>query len=64
MVEAALAGCREAGLDCGLFSAVKGNPPGANVSDGVAAFATADTRGPPSRRLGLDAVKAVALMVK
>ena len=30
--------CRSAGLDAGLFHAIKGNPTGKNVDDGVAAF--------------------------
>ena len=38
MIDAALRQCRDAGLKAGLFSAIKGNPTGANVMDGVAAF--------------------------
>ncbi|MDW5377797.1 iron-containing alcohol dehydrogenase [Halomonas sp. HP20-15] len=66
MVEAALAGCREAGLDCGLFSAVKGNPTGTNVTDGVAAFRDGGHDGVIAfgGGSGLDAAKAVALMAK
>ena len=35
MVEAALQLCRDAGLQVGLFSAIKGNPTGGNVADGA-----------------------------
>ncbi len=38
MVEAALEACRGDGLGIALFSEVKGNPTGANVEAGVAAF--------------------------
>ena len=30
--------CRSAGLECGLFHDIKGNPTGMNVDDGVAIF--------------------------
>ena len=45
MVEQALAGCRAFGLRPGLFSAIKGNPTGQNVGDGVAAFKADATTG-------------------
>ena len=38
MVDVAVANCRDAGLQCGLFSDVQGNPTGSNVTNGVAAF--------------------------
>ena len=65
MVEEALAGCRAFGLRPGLFSAIKGNPTGQNVSDGVAAFKAGRHDGVIAFGGGsaLDAGKAVALMV-
>ena len=38
MIEAAMANCREAGLDAGLFSDLKANPTSRNVADGAAAY--------------------------
>ncbi len=38
MIEGAMAACAASGLGIVLFSALKANPVGANVSDGVAAF--------------------------
>jgi alcohol dehydrogenase class IV len=57
--------CRTAGLVCGLFSDVQGNPTGANVEDGVAAFNAGNHDGVIAFGGGsaLDAAKAVALMV-
>ena len=65
MVEDALAICRGAGLACGLFSDVQGNPTGSNVANGVAAFNAGDHDGVIAFGGGsaVDAAKAVALMV-
>ncbi|MBY4677646.1 iron-containing alcohol dehydrogenase [Marinobacterium arenosum] len=65
MVEAAVQQCREAGLNCGLFSNIKGNPTGQNVMDGVAAYQAGNHDGVIAfgGGSGLDAAKAVALMV-
>ena len=54
MVGEAVAQCDHAGLRCGLFSNIQANPTGQNVADGVIAFGGGS---------GLDAAKAVALMV-
>ena len=56
--------CRSAGLDAGLFHAIKGNPTGKNVDDGVAAFAAGGHDGVIAFGGGsaLDAAKAIALM--
>jgi alcohol dehydrogenase class IV len=64
MVTEAVASCREAGLGIGLFSDIKGNPTGANVEAGVAAFGAGDHDGVIAfgGGSGLDAAKAVALM--
>ncbi|WP_271407617.1 iron-containing alcohol dehydrogenase [Pseudomonas sp. Q1-7] len=65
MVEAALRQCRDAGLNAGLFHGIKGNPTGANVTDGVAAFKAGNHDGVIAFGGGsaLDAGKAIALMV-
>ncbi|UCH75468.1 MAG: iron-containing alcohol dehydrogenase [Rhodospirillales bacterium] len=65
MVVEAIALCEEAGLSCGLFSDVKGNPVGRNVTDGVHVFREGDHDGVIAFGGGsaLDAAKAVALMV-
>jgi hypothetical protein len=65
MVELALKNCQQAGLRCGLFSQVKANPTGENVSDGVAAYLQGGHDGVIAFGGGsaLDAGKAVALMV-
>ena len=57
--------CRSAGLECGLFHDIKGNPTGKNVDDGVAVFKAGDHDGVIAFGGGsaLDAAKAVALMV-
>ncbi|MDC8802926.1 iron-containing alcohol dehydrogenase [Halomonas pacifica] len=64
MVHDALAACRGAGLGVALFSAIKGNPTGKNVLDGVAAFRDGGHDGVIAFGGGsaLDAAKAVALM--
>ena len=56
--------CRSAGLECGLFHDIKGNPTGKNVDDGVAAFKAGGHDGVIAFGGGsaLDAAKAVALM--
>ncbi|WP_355661730.1 iron-containing alcohol dehydrogenase [Halomonas salifodinae] len=64
MVHDALTACRGAGLGVALFSAIKGNPTGKNVLDGVAAFRDGGHDGVIAFGGGsaLDAAKAVALM--
>ncbi|WP_129141387.1 iron-containing alcohol dehydrogenase [Modicisalibacter coralii] len=66
MVASAVERCREAGLACAVFSAIKGNPTGRNVADGVAAFRDGGHDGVIAfgGGSGLDAAKAVALMAK
>jgi len=65
MIEEALAACREAGLECGLFADIQGNPAGSDVTKGIAAFRAGDHDGVIAFGGGsaLDAAKAVALMV-
>lgn len=65
MIEAALAQCRDAGLNVQLFSAIKGNPTGDNVIAGVEAFKAGAHDGVIAFGGGsaLDAGKAIALMV-
>lgn len=64
MVEDALQNCREAGLQVGIFSAIKGNPTGTNVADGVAALKAGGHDGVIAFGGGsaIDAAKAVALI--
>lgn len=64
MVEGAVAACRQAGLECGLFHEIKGNPTGRNVDDGVAAYRQGRHDGVIALGGGsaLDAAKAIALM--
>ncbi len=64
MVTEAVAACNSAGLRCGLFSDIQGNPTGGNVEAGVAAFKAGDHDGVIAfgGGSGLDAAKAVALM--
>lgn len=64
MVEAALQNCRDAGLRVGLFSAIKGNPTGSNVEDGVAALKAGEHDGVIAFGGGsaIDAAKAIALI--
>ena len=65
MVSDAVRACRQAGLECGLFHEVKGNPTGRNVEDGVAAYKQGRHDGVIAFGGGsaLDAAKAIALMV-
>ncbi|MCH7929257.1 MAG: iron-containing alcohol dehydrogenase [Proteobacteria bacterium] len=65
MVKDALARNQDAGLPTALFSDVKGNPVAANVDAGVAAYRAAGCDGVIAfgGGSGLDAAKAVALMV-
>ncbi|NQZ93304.1 MAG: iron-containing alcohol dehydrogenase [Moritella sp.] len=65
MVQAALASCKQAGLRCNIFSQIKGNPTGENVTDGVSAYWRGEHDGVIAFGGGsaLDAAKAVALMV-
>ncbi len=65
MVADALAANEGAGLPTGLFSDVKGNPIGRNVADGVHAFREGGHDGVIAfgGGSGIDAAKAVALMV-
>ncbi len=64
MVDDALAICRNAGLECGLFAGLRGNPTGSDVENGVTAFKTGEHDGVIAFGGGsaLDAAKAVALM--
>ena len=64
MVKDAVANCRSAGLGAGLFSNIKGNPTGANVDAGVAAYRAGDHDGVVAFGGGsaLDAGKAIAFM--
>ncbi|WP_322011146.1 iron-containing alcohol dehydrogenase [Paraburkholderia sp. J12] len=65
VIAGALDHCRSAGLECGLFHDIKGNPTGRNVEDGVAIFKAGGYDGVIAFGGGsaLDAAKAVALMV-
>jgi alcohol dehydrogenase class IV len=65
MLEQVLLLCRDDGLKVGLFHGIKGNPTGANVMDGVAAFKAGKHDGVIAFGGGsaLDAGKAIALMV-
>ena len=64
-VERSVSLCREAGLDCGRFSDVRGNPVEANVRTGVQAYRDGGHDGVIAIGGGsaLDAGKAIALMV-
>lgn len=64
MVQQAVKQCAVAGLDCQVFSGVKSNPCGANVSNGIEAFTAGDHDGVIAFGGGsaLDVGKAVALM--
>jgi alcohol dehydrogenase class IV len=64
MVEGAVEQCRAQGLGCAVFSAIKSNPTGENVRDGVTAFTAGNHDGVIAMGGGsaLDAGKAVALM--
>ncbi|HIG15656.1 MAG TPA: iron-containing alcohol dehydrogenase [Gammaproteobacteria bacterium] len=64
MVAEALLGCTDAGLRCGVFSAVKPNPSGTNVEQGVLAYREGQHDGVIAMGggSGIDAAKAIALM--
>ncbi len=64
MVRDAVASCEAAGLKAGVFSRIKGNPTGQNVTDGVEAFKSGGFDGVIAFGGGsaLDAAKAIALM--
>jgi alcohol dehydrogenase class IV len=64
MVSDAAAQCSAMGLGCAIFSSIKSNPTGANVSDGIEAFAAGGHDGVIAMGGGsaLDAGKAIALM--
>jgi alcohol dehydrogenase class IV len=64
MVKDAVAQCRAAGLRCEVFAAIKSNPNGKNVEDGLRAFLAGNHDGVIAMGGGsaLDAGKAVALM--
>ncbi len=65
VTKTALAVCEKAGLAVALFTGVKGNPTGANVEAGVRAYKNGQHDGVIAfgGGSGLDAAKAVALMV-
>lgn len=65
IVRRSVAYCEEAGLPCAVFCKVQGNPVESNVTDGVAAFREGNHDGVIAfgGGSGLDAAKAVALMV-
>ena len=65
MIEQAIKQCQNAGLNCGLFSNLQGNPTGQNVADGVTAYKTGKHDGIIAFGGGssLDTGKAIALMV-
>lgn len=64
LVQDAVRRCREAGLACGIFSAIKSNPNDTNIEDGTVAFARGHHDGVIAMGGGsaLDAGKAIALM--
>jgi len=65
MVRNALKTCRDAGMQCGLYSAVQSNPTEKNVTEGVAAYLAGSHDGVIAfgGGSGIDAAKAIALMV-
>lgn len=65
IVRRSMAYCEEAGMSCGLYSNVQGNPVESNVTEGVAVFKDGGYDGVIAfgGGSGLDAAKAVALMV-
>lgn len=65
MVQNCVDSCNTAGLNCGLFSQMKLNPTGDNVSDGVEAYRAGAHDGVIAfgGGSGLDVAKAVGLMV-
>ncbi|WP_019529666.1 iron-containing alcohol dehydrogenase [Dasania marina] len=64
MLQQSLAACSKAGLRCGLFSRIKGNPTAKNISDGVLVFNEGKHDGVIAFGGGsaLDAGKAIAFM--
>jgi len=64
MISDAVASCKDAGLDCSVFSNIKPNPVGENVGDGVAIYRENGHDGVIAfgGGSGLDAAKAIALM--
>ena len=65
IVQKALQSCIDASLNCEIFSQIKTNPNGENVMDGVAAYHAGNHDGVIAfgGGSGLDAAKAIALMV-
>jgi hypothetical protein len=65
IVRRSVAFCEEAGLPCAVYSKVQGNPVESNVMDGVAAYKEGGYDGVIAfgGGSGLDAAKAIALMV-
>ena len=64
LVADALSHCRAAGVEAGLFSNIKGNPTGQNISDGLAAYTGGGHDGVIAFGGGsaIDATKVIALM--
>ena len=64
IVQNAVKLCSESGLECGLYSDVRGNPTGANVTGGVDIFKAGNHDGVIAfgGGSGLDAAKAIAFM--
>lgn len=64
MIHEALRQCRDAGLKAEIFSSIKGNPTGQNVTDGVLVYRVGHHDGVIAFGGGsaLDAAKAIALM--
>ena len=65
LIHDAIARCRSADLQCGLFTKIQGNPTSQNVSDGVEAYHAGNHDGVIALGGGsaIDAAKTVALMV-
>lgn len=65
MVRETVTLCRDAGLGCGLYADVQGNPVAANVEGGVEVYRSGNHDGVIAfgGGSGLDAAKAIALMV-
>jgi alcohol dehydrogenase class IV len=64
IVTAAVTQCRNSGMDCAVFSAIKSNPDGANIDAGLLALSAGKHDGVIAMGGGsaLDAGKAIALM--
>lgn len=64
MVAATLDYCRQAGIECDIFSRIQGNPTGENVEDGLQVYRLGRFNGVIAFGGGssLDAAKAIALM--